>query len=242
LTPEYRGYHYFQYMRSDQQDKVLYSFARKVFTGEIRNRWIDRKNEVLFPKFRLIKEIRANLLLAWLHFNFPEVPFLFIIRHPCAVVLSRMELGWATDKDIEPFLSQPDLLNDYLSDYHDLIMRAGSDEEKHAIIWCVSNLVPLKQFQSNGMRITYYEDLCNQPEEELSKTFEHMEQIDISLGIIQPDKPSPTTKVTSAVVTGKDKISRWKKALTSSQITKILTIVEEFGLGHLYGDSLTPLS
>jgi hypothetical protein len=73
------------------------SFARKVFTGEIRNRWIDRQNERIYSRYRLIKEIRINLALKWLHDNFPEVPILFLMRHPCAVVASRMELGWATD-------------------------------------------------------------------------------------------------------------------------------------------------
>ena len=57
-----------------------------------------------------------------------------------------MELGWDTDSDIEPFLSQPDLVEDHLRDHLDIIQTANTDEEKHAIIWCVSNLVPLKQF------------------------------------------------------------------------------------------------
>jgi hypothetical protein len=84
------------------------------------------------------------------------------MRHPCAVVLSRIELGWATDRDIEPFLVQPHLLEDHLDPYFDLIYRAETVEEKHAVIWSVSNLVPLKQFNSNEWKVVYYENLCTQ--------------------------------------------------------------------------------
>ena len=172
LVPDYRRFHYFQYMRPGTENPEFYAFAQKVFTGEIRNRWIDSHNERIISKIRLVKEIRANLALKWLHDNFPEVPILFIMRHPCAVVLSRMELGWATDRDIEPFLSQPQLVEDYLGPYSDLIRSARSSEEKHAVIWSVSNLVPLKQFISEELKVVYYENLCTQPEVELPGIFE----------------------------------------------------------------------
>ena len=86
------------------------------------------------------------MALKWLHENFPVVPTVFIIRHPCAVVLSRMELNWATDSNIEPFLNQPDLVTDQLAPFTNIISKASTVEEKHAIIWSVSNFVPLTQF------------------------------------------------------------------------------------------------
>ena len=240
LVCEYREFKYFQYMRPGEHNETLYAFAQKVFNGEIRNHWIDRKNENLLPRFRLIKEIRANLLLKWLHDNFPGIPFLFIIRHPCAVVLSRMELGWATDRDIESFLTQQYLIDDHLSDHMELIRSSKSDEEKHAIIWCVSNLIPLKQFPPDDLRIIFYENLCLQPDEEFSKILQRIQQKDKPLTAIRADKPSTTSKISSAVVTGQDKISRWSNCLTTRQITKILNVVSEFGLSFLYDESLIP--
>jgi hypothetical protein len=240
LVGEYQAFQYFQYMRPDQQDASLYAFARKVFSGQIRNQWVDKKNEIFLPKFRLIKEIRANLLLRWLHQNFPEVPLFFIIRNPCAVVLSRMELRWATDRDIEPFLTQPNLIDDHLSDHIDFIKNVDSDEEKHAIIWCVSNLIPLKQFPPEKLQIIFYENLCTQPEKELSTVFKYIQRTDKPLRTFQFNRPSITSKTTSAVVTGKDKISRWKNQLTTVQINKILNVVSTFDLDYLYGESLVP--
>ena len=242
LVSDYRHFHYFQYMRLGTENPEFYAFAKKVFTGRIRNHWIDRQNERIISEFRLVKEIRANLALKWLHDNFPEVPILFIMRHPCAVVLSRMELGWATDRDIEPFLSQPHLLEDHLDPYFDLICGTKDVEEKHAVIWCVSNLVPLQQFNSNETKVVYYENLCTQPETELPGIFEAIGYEYPGPLVTHSNQPSQTTRRASAVVTGTDKIATWKQKLSRSQIDKILRVVQAFGLGHLYGDSTLPLN
>lgn len=240
LVPEYSGYNYFQYMRPADEDQALHEFARKVFSGEIRNRWVDHKNEQIFPEYRIIKDIRTNLLLKWLHDRFPEVPILFIMRHPCAVVLSRMELGWATDRDIEPFLSQNDLMEDYLTPFIDLIKNARTPEEKHAIIWSISTLVPLQQFTPGELNMVYYENLCTQPQVEIPAILASIGQESTEPVSEIINRPSQTTRRTSAVVNGTDKITTWKKKLSPLQIDKILRIVGAFGLGHLYGDSGLP--
>ena len=241
LVAEYRGFHYFQYMRPGTEHPEFGTFAQKVFTGEIRNRWIDRQNERIRSEYRIIKEIRINLALKWLHDNFPVVPILLLIRHPCAVVASRMELGWATDSDIEPLLSQPDLIEDHLGPYLNLIKNAGTAEEKHAIIWSVSNLVPLKQFKHRELKVVYYENLCTQPLAEMTSIFDSIGQKSVDSVIDTIDRPSQTTRVTSALVTGSDTLSSWRKKLSPSQIGNILRIVDGFGLSQLYDASLLPL-
>jgi hypothetical protein len=241
LVPEYKTFNYFQFMQPGQANDALYAYALKVMTGQIRDRWIDRENTQMFPEYRLIKEIRANLFLKWLHDHFPEVPLLFILRHPCAVVLSRMKLGWATDKDIAPFLQQQNLVSSYLQDHMDLIQKASFEEEKHAIIWSISNLIPLDQFNNMGMKKVYYENLVTQPAVELPSIFDTIHQPFKSEIINQAQVPSTTTVRTSAVVTGENKISRWKKVLSTQQIDRILNVVDAFGLSYLYGDSLLPM-
>jgi hypothetical protein len=241
LVPEYRGFHYFQYMRPGTENPELCAFARQALSGEIRNHWIDHQNERIHSAYRLIKEIRINLALKWLHGNFPEVPILFLLRHPCAVVSSRMELGWATDSDIEPFLSQPNLVTDYLGEHLDLIRNAKLEEEKHAIIWSISNLVPLQQFMPGELKIVYYEHLCTQPEIELPSLFASIGQDYEGPRPGQINQPSQTTRTTSAVVHGTDRITQWKKKLSPAQIDNVLRVVESFGLNHIYADSFLPL-
>jgi hypothetical protein len=153
-----------------------------------------------------------------------------------------MELGWATNRDIEPLLSQPHLLEDHLDPYFDVIRRAEKVEEKHAVIWSVSNLVPLKQFHSNEVKVVYYENLCAQPDIELPGIFETIGYPYSGRLITRSNQPSQTARRASAVVSGTNKIENWKKKLSRSQIDNVLRVVQAFGLGHLYGDSTIPLN
>jgi hypothetical protein len=239
-VPAFAGYSYFQYMRPEQQDAGLQQYCEVVLTGRIRDPWIDRQVDRLFPQYRIVKEIRANLFLRWLKCRFPDLPILFIIRHPCAVVSSRLQLGWDTDGDIAPFLAQPDLVTDFLQDKMHLVHACRTPEQKHALIWCISNLVPLRQFAVGGLPVVFYEDLVREPETELPRVF-RLSGLDYdSAALASISRLSATTVDRSAIVTGGDKIARWKRDLSAEQIDSILSVVEAFGLGDLYGDSATP--
>ena len=237
----YRSYNYFQYMRPGDSDAGLREYCRAVFTGNIRNRWIDRGVTVLRPQFRLIKEIRANLMLKWIRTQFPSIPLLFIVRHPCAVVSSRLRLRWATDGDIAPFLAQPRLVDDHLADKMQVIERAKTDEEKHALVWCVSNLVPLRQFGAGELTTVFYENLCANPATEIERIFRQLEQSYRASVFGALQEPSMMATHGSAVVTGDNRIASWRKELTPRQIAAVLGVVEAFGLGHLYGESAMPV-
>ena len=238
---EFRRFHYFQYMRPTEPNSELQAYCHRVFSGNIRHRWIDREVEHLRPHYRLIKEIRANLFLRWISLTFPEIALLFIIRHPCAVVASRLQLKWATDTDLEPFLAQPQLVEDFLQDKLVVIQQAKTAAEKHAIIWCISNLVPLKQFGPKGLNVIFYENLVLQPEIEIPKLFQAINLPYKDTIFSQIEKPSTTTLRSSAVVTGDNKITHWQNELSPTQIRDILAIVAAFGLDDLYSEAAGPL-
>jgi hypothetical protein len=237
----YRRFQYFQYLRPQQDDHAMSEFCGTVFSGRIRNWWIDQEVSCLRPRLRLVKEIRANLLLGWIARRFPDMPLLFVVRHPCAVVQSRLQLGWATDTDIASFLEQPELIEDFLSSYLGLINRTRSAAGKHAIIWCISNMVPLRQFAAGGLPLVFYEDLCIQPEIELPRIFRLMrlplrDSVFTSLAT-----PSASSRRRGSDVTPAGLVSGWRRSLTADQVAEVLAVVDAFGLGHLYGDSATPL-
>jgi hypothetical protein len=235
-----RGLSYFPYLRPDEANAQLAAYARQVFSGAIRHPWIDREIGQLRPTFRVIKEIRTNLCLKWLRVQFPEVPQLLIVRHPCAVALSRRQLGWATDSDILAFLEQWSLLQDHLAPHLDTIHRAETDLEKHAVIWCVSHLIPLRQFAPGELTIIFYEDLCLRPERELARIERAVGRPFPPTTLAALGKPSATTTVASAVLTGDNRVTRWQNSLTTAEIGQILAVVAAFGLDGLYGDSPLP--
>jgi hypothetical protein len=46
----------------------------------------------------------------------------------------------------------------------------------------------------------------------------------------------------SAVVTGDDRLTSWKKELAPRQVQSVLDVVAAFGLGDLYGESAMPVA
>ena len=103
-------------------------------------------------------------------------------------------------------------------------------------------MVPFSQFKPGDLKIIYYENLCTQPELELPEIFTTIgQQYEPSMAG-RSTRPSMTTRLASAVVTGNNKIVRWKNGLSPAQIERILNVVKAFRLDHLYGDSPLPLS
>ncbi|HEU5304986.1 MAG TPA: sulfotransferase [Gemmatimonadales bacterium] len=241
LVPAFRAFRYFQYMRPEEPDDELLDYCRQVFTGAIRDRWIDREVEHLRPTNRVIKEIRANLFLKWIRVRFPEMPLVVIVRHPCAVVWSRLQLGWATDGDIEPLLDQSKLVQDFLEDRLDLIRSARTPEEKHAVIWCVSYLVPLTQLAPQDATVVSYERLRTEPSIEVPGLFRAIGLSFRASLFDRLDRPSKTTVAASPVMGGGSSVGRWARELSPAQVRRILAVVEGFGMGSLYGDSLVPI-
>ena len=144
-----------------------------------------------------------------------------------------MRLKWATDDDVRRFLCQPQLVADHLRPYLNVIESAQTDEEKHAVVWCISNLVPLRQFVAGGWTLLYYESLRRRPETEIPRIF-HALGIGFDKDVFSAlRRPSRTTRGHQPVTGGG---GEWTRELTSPQVDRILAIVRAFGLDHIYGD------
>lgn len=112
-----------QYLQPDEIDNRYLHAATAIVSGRYRSRWTDAFNRRIISRRRLVKAIRANLLLRWLHANFPGIPIILLLRHPCAVVNSWLHLDWPPSIE-ETFLEQPRLVEDYLHPYLGLIKGA----------------------------------------------------------------------------------------------------------------------
>jgi hypothetical protein len=232
----------FQYRRTADPAPDLYAYAETVLKGSVRHKWIDREIGRIFMEYRIIKEIRANLFLNWLHSRFPDVPLLFIVRHPCAVVLSRMEANWGAGEDLDALLSQTELIDDFLYDKMDIISSARTIEAKHAVLWAIQHLVPIRQFHAGQLNTIFYENLCLQPEVEIPRIFQIIRHKYRDSVFKYVEIPSRTITRTSAPMTGDNKVTRWKKKLSQTQIRDILSVIRNFDLDYIYGDSFAPLA
>jgi hypothetical protein len=233
---KYQNFNYFQYVRPAAQKPELEEFCNEIFSGRIRNAWIDRQVNYIFPRYRIVKDIRANLLLKWITDRYPQIPVVLLLRHPCAVVSSRLNLNWATDTDISSFLLQPELIEDFLSDKLEFIKSLQTPEEKHAAIWCLSYYVPLKQFSPDQIKSVYYERLCTDHERVLQDIFDYFQLSTTKNFNKKMLRPSSTFSKHSGNISKIGSVDSWKNQLSEIQIKNVMEVVKFFDMNKYYGE------
>lgn len=235
-----KDFNYRQYLRSDNSKREFLEPAEIILSGRIRDKWIDRFNRKLICGDRLIKDIRANLLLKWLKSNFPEMKIVLLLRHPMAVVNSRLKLDWGPT--LKFFLSQEDLIEDYLEPFMREIKNAQSGFEKQIFSWCIENYVPLKQFKKDEVHVSFYEDFCARPEETIGTLFDFL-GVEFNSKIMNMlHIPSPEVRAESAILTGENLIEKWKKNYETEQVKKAIEMLSLFGLDDIYSEDAIPVS
>jgi len=213
-----------------------------ILAGKVRTAWTDRYNTRSLARRRMIKAIRANLLLGWISRQCPQVTMLYAMRHPCAVVHSRVKLGW--DTHLDQLLAQPRLMQNHLAPYSSIIERTereGDAWERHTAMWCIENMVPLRELLLGDMHVLFYEQFCTQFDEEVAALFDYL-GTPVPQGIERARRQrSAHFRRDSAILRGGDLISDWQRHVTPRQIDRTLALLHTFGLSHLYGEGPLPL-
>jgi Sulfotransferase domain len=231
-----------QYLSPANKDLSFYKPTKLILSGGIRNDWVDNFNAKFFAKKRLIKDVRANLMLKWIKVNFPYIPMIFIIRHPCAVAVSRRERGFETH--LKSYLSQELLMIDHLKPLKSIIENVTCMFEKHILMWCIEHYVLLRQFKKNEIHILFYEDLCIDPYIEIRKISTFLnKQLDIDSRRLKNviNKPSPLSRKKSAIVEKKDLINDWKTYVSDSEFARAMELIRLFKLDYIYSDDAMPI-
>jgi hypothetical protein len=227
-----------QYLRPEDRREEFLRPARTIFSGELRSRWADRFHSRFVVRRRLIKDIRANLMLGWIRTNFPEMPIIFLLRHPCAVANSKIKLGWKPDMDV--FLSQRELVEDFLKPFEGEVRSAKTDFERHVFSWCVESYVPLAQLRRGEVHLAFYENLCEDPEGEVGRLFTFLDK-DFDESVFERmKKPSLLSREGSAVLLGEKLADSWRKHVTAAQLKRAVEILSLFELDTVYSEEAMP--
>jgi len=225
---------YISPLNNNEKLKEEYS---KILSGDIRNKWVDQYNKKYFCVNRIIKEIRINQNLKWIKINFPEIPIVYIIRHPCAVTLSKLRLNW--DDHLFEYIGQIELVNDHLKPYIDIINSAKTAYEKHLIMWCIENSIVLNSFKKEEIFIIFYEYLITDPVKSIKKLYKHL-NLNFNNKIIDTlSKPSLQANPQSAISRAKNIINDWTNYVDDKQKQYTKNILNEYNLDQLY--TLDPL-
>jgi len=236
---------YHQYIRPNEENKCFKKVATDVFNGKLANRRVDAENRSLVYKGLLIKDIFATLFSYWASINFPKIKIVLLIRNPFSVALSKSKTrNYIWVEDPMTFLNQKNLHEDYLYPFEDLIRKTSSQNDyivNQILIWSIINYVPLRQFRPNEIQIVFYEQVYNNPKQEISMLFSSIQEnyhVDLNEQIIK--LPSRFSGAKSNVVQRKSPINSWKNELTVKQIDAGHRVLEEFGFGKLYSNSSMP--
>ncbi|OHE55271.1 MAG: hypothetical protein A2Z47_11075 [Thermodesulfovibrio sp. RBG_19FT_COMBO_42_12] len=232
------------YIRPGCRDDKRLVMLETILSGELRNTWVDRLNKKILVKDRLIKVIRGNMILKWIHQVYPYVPKVFVIRHPFAVANSIIKNNWIKDNEKfslkDQFYSQEKLVEDFLGPLNIDISNITELFDKLVFVWCVQNYVPIRQFKHDEIYFCFYEDLCTNPEIELPKLFNYLgKKIDDRIYDVITI-PSNQARANSAIRRGESLIESWKKSVTIEEKIRAQQILNIFGFESLYDEYSMP--
>jgi hypothetical protein len=235
-VPEAKNFSLRDYLRPKGKHPEKKAFIEQILSGKIHNAWVDRENKSFLIWKYLVKSIRANLMLAWIDYNF-HCPIIYVIRHPCAFVLSRMKLNWETHLDT--FLKQEELMEDYLFKFKPLLKEARKPIQQHTIMWCVENLIPLSQIHNYNWMFCAYEELCTNKEKEIDRILGKLD-LRRTKRVNQAINHFYQTRSDSAIKTNRDPLRDWMGKLSKEEIKEILSIVHAFGI-KIYEETPLPV-
>ena len=226
------------YLRPSEIYPNWHSFLERLLTGQVRNYSTDFKRTSYWPDQFLIKLIRGNLMLGYIYDNFqPQI--IYVIRHPCAVVHSRLKIPWHADtKDI---LKQEALVEDYLRPWIGDIEKEKDLLGAHAVWWAVENMVAMRELGTRPHYAVTYETLCLEPEDQIHQIYAWagISKLPTSLDDIV-ERPSQTSSFSGmSYDSTMDRLSSWQRKLSSTDQHRVLDWVDKLGV-TLYNEHPLP--
>ena len=196
-------------------NKVSDQELRKVghiLSGKITNSWVDRYNRKLRSSARIIKAVRANLLLDLIEQKFPQVRIIYIYRNPYDVVASRIGLNF-DPLDFQLILEHDAFMKKYYPniDAEKLVEKLNDNVHRHTAMWCLENRFILQTMNQRNLINIHFEDVKGKTVE-LSET-----------GLRVSDKKSRPSLTSSLHATYK---------LSPAEIEGVSSVLRYFNMGN----------
>jgi len=242
VMPEVKFLSSHYYARPGMENRQLSNLSEKIFAGRLLHPRLDSDNAIGMYKGLLVKDIFANLFSYWVHSNFADVKIVLLVRNPFAVAMSKyMKKDWTWITDPTDLFNQPDLQNDYLKEFEDLIFRTTEKNDfilNQILIWSIIHFVPFRQFNSEQIHLVFYEDIFLDPVSEISKIGNYVGKDLNHLSKLVIEKPSRVDGLN--IQRGTSPITSWKNDIPVSTIDQGFKILESFGLHNLYDQNSIP--
>jgi len=196
---------------------------KKIVNGYLKYQRQKKYDEII------VKFIRANLMLGWLSNNY-DINILLVLRHPGGVVASKKKLvgpGWKHELLLRQYLEDKHLMEDF-PEIGEVLARPLSYVEAQTVIWCIQNLIPIKNAEKNNIYISFYEHLLDDPASEYDRIIKEF-NIDRLPDMNTIGKPSQqVSKEMKNSSFTKLQISKWMKSFGESQLREMDSILKYF--------------
>ncbi len=232
-----------QYLEPSDEAPRLMRPSRRILTGRARGLYVDFLNERRLSRRRLIKDVSATNLAPWFRRWFPSVRIVYLLRNPVAATGSAVDLRFPDFLD--DFLVQTEMFSGPLHEHANLARRIASSSgavERHALRWCLENVIPLQMLRPDDMHVVFYEHLVTRPEQELRRLTAGLGLRFDASAVTTATRPSATDlRGRAAALDRRHLVSESVDSIPLSTRDAIRRIVDSFGLGHLYGSEPLPL-
>lgn len=161
-TKEWKSFGARHYIEPENVNEQEAEAVHKILQGKISNKWVDQYNRKIRSDQRLIKSVRANLLVDYLESKYPALRIIYIFRSAYKVVASRINLNF-DPKDLNSILRHKTFLEKYYSDIDFEVLNSylHSPECYHTALWCLENRFLLRSQKQRNIKVLQYKSIVD---------------------------------------------------------------------------------
>ncbi|HVC69135.1 MAG TPA: sulfotransferase [Acidimicrobiales bacterium] len=235
------------YSDPSQPDPELDAVLRRMLSGRVRNRWSDKFNRYRLTRRRLVKEVRATNLLPRIVENFPDMPIVYLLRHPIPTAWSAAKLHWLPY--LKEFFRQPQLMEGPMAPMQGAIDDTMADKDlfqRHVLRWCLENYIPVNHLATGSVHVVFYEDIVQDPDKELDRLRAYLGRFPGHLWTMPPQRPAAVDLPSRAnyretpLLPVEQRLGSWRDEVPEDRIRFALDLVTRFGLDRIYDLDVRP--
>lgn len=235
-------------------DEPAAAAIRRVLAGRARGVHIDQLPVARLPRSRVVKDVHASNLLPWFRAAYPAMPVVYVVRHPVAASLSRLESGvfYGLGDYLETPGGRAEAERSPAARWLPLYDRWRSDAEPLVRLvaeWCIENAYPLGELERAGAEPAFYERIVADPVAELERLGERCVPA-LGAAATPPSaeearRPSAMDWRGGAAAARRSgewqrHLERWTGEVPEALAGRCREVVAEFGLDRLYEGGALP--